>query len=101
MDINDVINYIPTSIYSHRKMMLRKHLQEKEESQSQSQPSSNDEKTVDEITINERCGIPREIFNEIEIIASTQKKTNCEVQIEIFGGYVEQKRLERDWNYQR
>ena len=36
--------------------------------------------TAEEAIKSERCSIPRELYNKVEIIASRNKKTNCEVQ---------------------
>jgi len=44
---------------------------------------SEDKTTAEESIQSERCAIPREIYNDIAVIASASKKTNCELQIEV------------------
>ena len=46
------------------------------------------EPTADEVTLGQRCAIPAPIYNQISVIASDLKKTNCEVQIEMLEGLV-------------
>jgi len=52
--------------------------------------------TADEVTLGQRCAIPASIYNQILVISAGLKKTNCEVQTEVLGAFVEQKRLERE-----
>jgi hypothetical protein len=68
------------------------HRQKRVDSQNQ----SSDDKTVEEATVGDRCAIPREIFNDISIIASAQKKNNCEVQIEALTEWTEAKKLQNE-----
>jgi hypothetical protein len=50
--------------------------------QVSSQSQGSEDKTADEVTTSDRCAIPREIFNEVAVLASASKNTNCEVQVE-------------------
>jgi hypothetical protein len=39
-----------------------------------------DEKTAEETIKEERCAIPRELYNDIAAIATATKKTHCEIK---------------------
>jgi hypothetical protein len=68
-----------------KEMLHRESFKKAAENQSQSQQSQENEnqRTTHEITVEERCAIPRKIYNDISVIASASKKTNCEIQIEV------------------
>jgi len=40
-----------------------------------------EDKTADEALKDERCSIPRDLYNHVQIIATQNKKTNCKVQL--------------------
>jgi hypothetical protein len=62
---------------------------------SQSQPPE-DNRSSEEVIKSERCAIPREVYNDIAIIASAQKKSNCEVQIEALKEWTGLKKLQAE-----
>lgn len=72
--------------------MLHREAFRRKRAENQSQPAD-DNKSSDEVTVNERCAIPRDIYNDIAVIASASKKTNCEVQIEAIKYYVDRAKL--------
>jgi hypothetical protein len=76
--------------------VIRKQDSQEDNKTAEVKSQSEDSRTVDEITQSERCAIPKEIFNQISVISSAANKTNCEMQTEILGGYVESKRLENE-----
>ena len=57
---------------------------------------NNNNRTADEVTVGGRCAIPREIYNDIAVIASASKKTNCEIQIEVLREWTVLKKLENE-----
>lgn len=60
------------------------------------QEESRQQRTADEIIKDDRCVVPRELYNEIGIIASTNKMTNCEVQLSALNDFVERNKLASD-----
>jgi hypothetical protein len=68
----------------------------REEFRKSSQSQESEDKTADEVTTSDRCAIPREIFNEVAVLASASKKTNCEVQVEVLRGWTELKKLQNE-----
>jgi hypothetical protein len=63
--------------------------------ESQNQPPE-DNRTADDVTVGERCAVPRETYNNIAVIASASTKTNCEIQIEVLREWTELKKLENE-----
>jgi hypothetical protein len=84
-----IIIFLQYYIMMHREAFRRK----RGESQ-QSQESG--DKTADEAIKNQRCAVPAEIFNDVAVLASASKKTNCEVQIEAIKYYANRQKLLSD-----
>jgi hypothetical protein len=42
-----------------------------------------DERTAEDSIRDERCPIPRNLYEDLSVISTQQKKTNCEVQEEM------------------
>jgi len=52
-----------------------------------------EEKTADQAIRDDRCAIPIEVYQDVAVLASAAKKTNCEVQVDAIKYYIDKTKL--------